>query len=940
MGILVTAVITSALVVSQRASAASDIDRAGLSAVRQLEVLALPAAQITDAMASYVRAEDGELDPTTTEAFMAGLVSPSSTVRSVVLAPDNTISYIVPLAGNEDAIGLDLESVPEQWVTIAPLIDKKAPGLIGPFDLVQGGSALAYRLPVFLDDGRYWGLATTIIDSDEYFAAALSNTSLAQGIAALRNLAAADDAQLIWGDPSAFDINATGFAVEPPGASWELLLDKPQGVQPLAIAVGLLGTLASIVLAALTYGVIRARQRRNEADQRLRRLAELAPGMLFQYRIGVNGESSLPYVSDRLAKTLQIDPGAMSQDAATAWDLIAEEDRARTEEALGAAIALEQPWEHRFRIRATDGPYQWFQVRAAPERLPNGDILMHGYLANVSADVAAEERVNIHASVYSATHNGVVIFSADGEAIDANDAFTHMTGYSLEEITGHHLRFLGSGLTPDAVYQDIDESLARNGSWRGQFTMRHADGEPVNHAMTLLSVRDSLNAVGHMIAVINPARELEDDIVTGLPGRLAFGTQLDVIIDLARQESNDLTLMAVGLDRFSDINTAYGQHLGDVVLRETALRLAGLLPEGTALARIGGDEFCAAIPSANGKDARHLGEQAIETLAQPMDIGSATVNPSTSIGLAHFPSDGLQGSELMNAATLALRAAKQRGGGTCVTFTAQMREAAERRSQIKDALDRVLDQGSLIFHYQPIVDLETGRVIKAEALARVVDPELGSVPPSIFIPIAEETGRIRDLGDAAFRDALRFIKEARAKVEDFGVGINLSPTELRSSLDDHRDRMMLMNDLDLPGSAIIVEITEEAALENDADTRATLAAYTDFGVRVAVDDFGTGYSSLSYLQQLPLDFLKIDRAFVASLAPGNDSHTLVTVMIEMAHTLGLRTIAEGIETVEQAELLRSAGCNFGQGYLFGAAMPAQDLLRILDQQAGDSSLRR
>ena len=939
IGLTATGVLSFLIIQSDDRDRRAQVDRAGLLAARQLETLTTPAAQLTDALASYVAARNGELDPAVAEGFMDRLLQESPIVRTLTLAPDNVIGYVAPLEGNEAALGLDLESIPDQWEPIEPLIESRSPGLIGPFDLVQGGKGLAYRVPVFLDDGSYWGLASAVIDADRFFADAMDNAGIPLSSVAMRVTTGTESPGVYtYGNPDVLAQSHQAYEVQPPGDTWQLVLAADRDPHVLAAGVGALGTLLSVALALLTYATIGARQRRDEATERLNDLAALAPGMLFQYRIHPDGSTTLPYVSDRLAEHFSIDPRTVADNADDLWDLVEAEDREAAATTMQAAIADRAQWTHRLRLRDAEGVVRWYRARATPEFTRSGDVLLHGYLADVSAEVEAEERMSIHASVYAATHNGVLILSESGHIVDANEAFTQMTGYEVQELLGHHFRFLGSNLVPDAVYREIRSALARDTYWRGEMTMRHADGVPTDHTMTVLLVRGEGRPSGHIIAIMTPLSELRDDLVTGLPGRLLFGAQLEVLIDQAANTDGSVMLAVIGLDRFSEINSSFGHRIGDLVLREVAQRITEACPDADAVARIGGDEFALVLRgSLSDNEVRSAMDTLSSALANPVDVASGTAPVSASIGIADCPQDGLTSPDLLNAATYAMRAAKAEGGGRYRQYDPEMRQRVERRARVTEALNLALDRGSLAIQFQPIIDLRTGRTIKAEALARLNDPELGPIGPDQFIPLAENSGRIRDIGDVAFAKALALLRQAREIEPAFSAAVNLSPVELRSGPQSQRDRLRLLEDLGLPGQAITVEITEEAALESNEETLLTLDLYREAGVRIAVDDFGTGYSSLSYLQRLRIDYLKIDRAFVSGLELGNDSHTLVLVMIEMARTLGLQTIAEGIETEAQAELLQSAGCDFGQGYLFGAAMSAEAILERLQSQSARSA---
>ena len=933
LGLGLTGLIETIAIRVQEDDGLEQAQLAALDAAYQLEILAVPPATVAAALQANVGAAGGALDPTPTQQFLDDMVEGADVVLSATLAPDNVIEYISPVAGNEAALGLDLESIPAQWDPIVPLIESGRPGMLGPFDLVQGGRGLAYRQPVYLADGSYWGLASVVLDADLFFGLAEMNAELASSDVAITSGTPAVEA-VIWGNPEILSGESVTVPLEVPGADWQLSVRASDQSAPWAIAIGLVGTVGSVLAAVIAYWGIGSRQRRLEVARRLEDLAALVPGMLFQYRIDPDNTTTLPYVSERLAKTFDINPEAVAVNAIDLWDLVDDADREAAATRMNQAIQSGTLWQQRFRLHEASGAVRWYEARAEPEYLRSGSVILHGYLADVSEDVEAEERMSIHASVYAATQNGVLILSESGHILDANPAFSDLTGYSLSSLHGHHLRFLGSDLTPDDVYREIRASLKRSEYWRGEFTLRDAHGAPKDYSMTVLQVRGDDTSIAHIIVIITPISELRNDLATGLPGRLTFSPQLDFMVDQAAHHQDSVLVVLIGLDRFSDINSALGYRVGDLVLREVAERFVSAVPDSATVARVGGDEFALALPLPNHSPDVAATVSGLESvLGPPINLASDDVRLSASIGFATFPQDSTNGSGLLSAATEAMRSAKSAGGGRIRAYDPSMRASAEQRARVATALTRALDGGTLEVKFQPIHDLTSGRIVKAEALARLTDPEYGTVKPDEFIPLAERMGRITEIGDIAFRKAAAMAVAAREYQPNFRIGVNLSPSELHGGPELHEKRLALLRDLSLDGSAIALEITEEAALGTDEDAINNLRRYRDAGMVIAVDDFGTGYSSLSYLQRLPLDTLKIDRSFISQLHANNESHTLVMVMVEMASNLGLRTIAEGIETEEQADLLQSAGCTMGQGYYFAPPMTAEELLELLREQA-------
>lgn len=491
---------------------------------------------------------------------------------------------------------------------------------------------------------------------------------------------------------------------------------------------------------------------------------------------------------------------------------------------------------------------------------------------------------------------------------------------------GQPFEFLSSGTATPGTYDELWSTLQRTGSWRGELVHRHRDGEITPQAVTITSVPDGAGGLSHYVAVVSALSSLKADFVTGLPGRLTANDRLAQDVDRARIEHSQVGLIVVSLDRFRDVNEGLGHRAGDVVLKEVATRLRAVVPEPQTVARVGGDEF-AVILSTGVTPESVIGTASAlaDAVREPVRIGTRDVRLSASVGIALFPSDASSAVDLLIAANQAVREASAGGGGRITFVTAQMQESSRERVRITDDLHTAIARGEMAVVLQPVVDVATGRTIEAEALIRWQHSELGAIGPERFIPLAEASGHIGALGDWMFTQVLDAVQRARDIDPDFRISFNLSPAELHNSEDRHQQRMTVMRQRGIPGQALIAEITEGVLLTRGSDSERHLRIYRDAGVEFAIDDFGTRYSSLSYLQSLDVDFLKIDRSFVRDLASGSESHALCLAIIEMAHALGLRVIAEGVETDLQRDLLAEAGCDLAQGYLFAKPLPPEDL---------------
>lgn len=426
-------------------------------------------------------------------------------------------------------------------------------------------------------------------------------------------------------------------------------------------------------------------------------------------------------------------------------------------------------------------------------------------------------------------------------------------------------------------------------------------------------------------------RQAHLDPLTNLPNRSQFLDKLMQEMARARKTERRMALLFIDLDRFKDVNDTLGHFMGDILLREAGQRLRSTVGEQLTLARLGGDEFTVIIGDLNTREeVEPIAQRILQCLARPFDLDEETVYISASIGIAFCPDDADKSEELLKNADQAMYEAKKQGRDRYSFYTKEMQRRVQSRMRLLGELHGALRKGQLIVHYQPIVDLVTRKICKAEALLRWQHPSLGMVSPAEFIPLAEETGIIVDIGEWVFRTAAQQVKTWREEYcSEFQISVNKSPVQFSDERYDEKHWSQQLDLLDLPGQSIVAEITEGLLLDTSRPVAQQLRVFRDAGIQVALDDFGTGYSSLAYLKKFHIDYLKIDRSFVRHLTPESSDKVLCEAIIVMAHKLGIKVIAEGIETSEQYELLVNAGCDYGQGYLFSKPVPAdvfEDLL--------------
>ena len=493
------------------------------------------------------------------------------------------------------------------------------------------------------------------------------------------------------------------------------------------------------------------------------------------------------------------------------------------------------------------------------------------------------------------------------------------------------LRACLEGTVP--TYNSEYRLRCKNGDWkwvlsRGIVVARDADGKPLRMTgMTsdISEKKQSDELIWH---------HANFDSLTALPNRRLFRDRLDQEVKRAHRSGLQIGLLFIDLDRFKEANDLLGHDVGDLLLKQAALRLSACVRESDTVARLGGDEFTIILTELdNPAYVEQLAQKALDTLAEPFRLGNEVVYLSASIGITLYPADAGGPEELIRNADQAMYAAKKAGRNQFSYFTRSMQEKAHIRLRLGGDLRNALVAGQLEVHYQPIVDLSTGQIAKAEALLRWHHPKLGLVDPAQFIPLAEESGLINEIGDWVFKQAAscsqRWSAQSNAPLQ---IGVNKSPLQFIS----HSREMNwadYLKQLGLSGSSISVEITEGLLLNASADVAEQLLQYRDAGIQVTIDDFGTGYSSMAYLKKFDIDYLKIDQSFVRDMEADAGNRTIAESIIVMAHKLGMQVIAEGIETIAQKELLIAAGCDYGQGFLFSAAVPPQAFEQMLAESA-------
>ena len=544
------------------------------------------------------------------------------------------------------------------------------------------------------------------------------------------------------------------------------------------------------------------------------------------------------------------------------------------------------------------------------------------------------EDMRLASMVYASSSEAMMVTTLDGRVIDVNPAFTVTTGYSAQEFKGQSSDAIRSECNERAVIEAMRDGVSTKGSWSGEYLIRRKDGSEFPALLTVDTFADSTLGEPRRVALIHDMtekkraeeviwRQANFDALTDLPNRHMFYNRLRQEIARARQTSTQLALLFIDLDRFKEVNDTLGHDQGDILLKEIARRISAIVRGTDTVARLAGDEFTIILPDLpDAPAATPIIRSLLTRIAAPLQLGEESVEVSASIGVALYPRDADTAESLLVCADQAMFAAKSAGRNQWAVFTPALQRAEQERLRVTSDLRVALAQGQLTVHYQPIVDLLTGKVRKAEALIRWRHPVRGEIDPADFIPVAEDSGLIVEIGKWVLNKALDQLTEWHTTLDStLQVSVNKSPLEFRAHQSGTESWPKVVERRGLPPHSLVVEITEGSLMADSAEVVEHLHEFRRAGVDIALDDFGTGYSSLSYLKRFDIDYIKIDQSFVRSLAHDPKDIALCSAIVGMAHALRIKVIAEGIETEEQKAILVAAGCDYGQGHLFCPPVP-------------------
>ncbi|HEX9181561.1 MAG TPA: EAL domain-containing protein, partial [Burkholderiales bacterium] len=590
-----------------------------------------------------------------------------------------------------------------------------------------------------------------------------------------------------------------------------------------------------------------------------------------------------------------------------------------------------------------DGVVVWGLLTVSAMRFPDGGTdYFIAVVEDITALKRAQERLRLDAMVFEGSREGITITDGQVRILACNRAFTQITGFEEHEVLGRNPSMLASGRQDREFYRAMWESLNTTGRWSGEIWNRRKNGEVYPEWLAVSALQGPDGKVSHYIGIfsdISPQKQAEETIqrllqydhVTQLPNRALLRERLDLTLAHVRHRERKAAVLLLNLARFRGVNETLGHAAGDQVLKDVAARLTGALRSGDTVSRLDADNFAIVLNDMErSEDAGTLASKLLEALAAPLVVGDHELRLTGWIGVSVFPQDGDDGETLMRSAQVALASARNDPrGGSRFADPALNRAAAERRALALE-LRGALARGELEVHYQPLVDLGSGQLNGVEALLRWNHPRLGMVLPGRFVHLAEETGVISAIGEWVLEEICRRGQGWREQYEpNLRLSVNVSSLQIRDGTLPGAVRRALEVS-GLPAGALELEVTESYFLTQVEGNRKTLQALKDLGVTFAIDDFGTHYAGLGFIRYFPVDRVKVDQSFIREIATSAGDASISRAIISMAHGLGMKVSAEGVETEAQLKYLRMLHCDEAQGFYFSPALPRAELERTFN----------
>ncbi|MEI6896582.1 MAG: EAL domain-containing protein [Psychromonas sp.] len=642
------------------------------------------------------------------------------------------------------------------------------------------------------------------------------------------------------------------------------------------------------------------------------------------------------------SKILRLDEKVIQQPIAEFYLMIHPEDVHRVRQYIKDFITNQYAFfKVNFRLINHDEDNVWLQLKGKFNKKNNNNFGVIGTLRDITEEIKSEEKTQLYATSFNNSNNGIAILNTDFHILAINDAYRRITGFAPEEAIGTLATFIGRHEHSIAA-DDINHQVYKYGYWNGEIIGKRKDKEIYVRDVDLNPVYNIDKVLTHYVCVFSDITEKKKsdqklwemanyDILTKLPNRGFFRKSIKRAINNSTKVNGLIALLFIDLDKFKQVNDSLGHEAGDLLLKKVAAILSYTIRKSDTASRLGGDEFAILLEGIDKKEnAKVIAKKIIAEFNKGIHIQDNITNVGVSIGISFYPNDATDMQSLIHCADTAMYNAKSAGSNLFHYYHTNMHDHINRRNKIERELSIALKEGGLCLHYQPQLDMNTGKIVAFEALSRWFHPELGFIPPDEFIPIAEETGLIAELGLNVFNQACKQLKVWHEQgYTELRMAINISPKQFMLT-DIHIDIVKSIKNCGIDAKYLELELTESLIIEDPEKIIRMLNTLKAIGIKLSIDDFGTGYSSLSYLSQFPLDTLKIDKSFVHKLGNDHRALALTKAIISIALSLDLEITAEGVETKEQLNILKNLGCHYMQGYYYSPAVSADKATLLLE----------
>ncbi|MCX6074807.1 MAG: EAL domain-containing protein [Campylobacterales bacterium] len=872
-------------------------------------------------------------------------------ISEIALVPNGIIKQVVPLSGNEKALGFNLFTDPEQKNEALLARETGKLTLAGPLNLVQGGEGIVGRLPVFTKEKKFWGFVLIVIRFPDILSTTTLGNLKKEGyqytLTRIHPLTKKE--QIIASSGREKLYHPAQQTIDLPNTTWTLRIAPIEGRHStwlLAIKM-LIALLVSALLGYVAKQYVELKSYRHSLEKLVKQRTIEITETKNQLHTLLNIIPDLIWLKDKDGVYLLCNPmferffGAKEEEIVgkTDYDFVNKElaDFFRKNDRI--AMEANSPTINEEWITfADDGHRALLETTKIP--MYNDEHLLIGILG-VAHDITQRHNAEVHLirteklleEMSAAAHiggweininSGIGIWTKEASLIydmDPTERVTLETGLSVYD--GEWLKKIQTALDEAITKKKGCILELQMTTQKGNQKWVRLTGSPILEKGETTLIKGSIQDITAQKLTEEKVHWLAHyDPLTGLPNRTLLHDHVDYAIKIAYRTKAPLALLYLDLDHFKNINDTLGHIIGDELLIHVAQRIQSVIRESDTLSRQGGDEFMLLLTGVDANGAAHTAEKIIDVISQPYTIQHHELTVTPSIGIALYPMDGSNLTTLSQCADGAMYRAKHDGRNCYRFFTPEIQARSARNLELENALRYALKRNELEVYYQPQISMESGKIIGAEALLRWNHPTMGMISPAEFIPIAEESGQIITIGEWVLRRALGQLKLWIAEgMEPFIMAVNLSAIQFR-----HPKLVSLvlsvLEELQLPPEYLELELTEGITMENPLHAIDIMNELHSHGIRMSIDDFGTGYSSLNYLKKFRVYKLKIDQSFIHDITENPEDRVIVNTIINMAHNLNLITIAEGVETAEQLAILRESGCNEIQGYYFSRPLPA------------------